>query len=90
MIPTSFQRVSNWMSVLAAMLYLATFLSGSYGLYALTQGASFLQSFLFAFPPAFTACAFLFLFSAAFEALYDVLTKAADRSKRVTQTYVHH
>ena len=90
MVATSRERISNLAGVLAAMLYLATFLSGSYGVYALTQGASFFESFTFAFPPAFTACVLLFLFSAAFEAVQAVLNKTTGDAKHVAQPYVQH
>lgn len=60
MAATVIERVSNFKAVLAAMVYLATFLAMSYGIYSLARGGSFLDSFALAFPRAFAGCALLF------------------------------
>jgi hypothetical protein len=89
MITTSSEGVPDWKAVLAAMVYLATFLALSYGVYAFARGASFLGSFAMAYPRAFAACVLLFVCSAAFEALTASVTKLRTDRKRVTAQYVH-
>lgn len=89
MAPANLERVSEWKSVTAAVLYLATFLATAFGLYALTRGASFIESFAIAYPIALVACGLLFLCSAVVESIAN-LAKARTATKRVTlQSLVH-
>jgi hypothetical protein len=84
MATTSVHKVSEWKAVLAATLYLATFLALGYGLYAVARGASFLESFALAYPHAFAACLLFFACSTAFEILKTTLKKSPAEAKRVT------
>jgi hypothetical protein len=67
MIATNVDRISARQGVLAAMVYLATFLSLGYGLYAIAVGAAFLESVAIAYPFAFAASALLFVCCALVE-----------------------
>jgi len=60
MTTTSRDRVLNWASILAALLYLATFLAMAYALYGLSEGSSFIESFVSAYPRTFVAGILLF------------------------------
>jgi hypothetical protein len=80
------ERSSNWKDILAAMVFLSTFLGVSYGVYSFMQGASFLKSLALGYPIAFAACA---LFVAACAGI-EALKKLRSESKRiVVHTYVH-
>jgi hypothetical protein len=86
----SLEKVATWMSVLAAMLYLATFASISYGIYGLAAGGSFPEFFAIAYPRAFAACVVLFVCCAAFESAKTALKKVRGESKRLAMhSYVH-
>jgi hypothetical protein len=90
MVATSLERVSDWKAVLAAMAYLATFLSAVYGCFSLGFGAAFFKSFAVALPFAFAISGLLFACLVAFEAVRAVLKKSPVQAKRISiQTYVH-
>ena len=81
MTDSSVEKVASWTSVLAAMLYLATFVSVSYALYGLAIGNSFLEFFASAYPRAFAACVVLFVCCAAFETGKTALRRMRGESK---------
>jgi hypothetical protein len=90
MIPTSADRVLNWLGVLAAMVYLATFLSLSYALYAATRGASFIDSAVLAYPRALAACVLLFICCVSIEAVKAAHKKVRGEDKAVAvHSFVH-
>lgn len=64
---TRAERLSNWLGLLAAMVYLATFLAVVYGCYALARGGSFLDGIATAYPLTFAFTALLFASCAMLE-----------------------
>lgn len=86
----SLARAFDWKAVLAAMVYLATFLAITYGLYSVARGGSFIDSLALAFPVAFAACFLFFASASAYEALNASLRKTRDEAKRLTiPSYIH-
>jgi len=79
MIGTSVDKVASWQSVLAAMIYLATFLAAGYGVYAFATGAAFFESIAIAYPLAFAASVVLFASCAAVERMRSAPQASARR-----------
>jgi TRAP-type C4-dicarboxylate transport system permease small subunit len=83
MMTTSRERVSNWASILAALLYLATFLAFAYALYGLSKGGSFIESFASAYPRTFVAGIVLFAGSLIIGSLVAALKKLRGHDGRI-------
>jgi len=95
MIATSVERVTGWQSVLAAMLYLSTFLAVGRGIYSLARDGDFLVPFASAFALTLAASLLLFACSSAVEAMITGALKKrmrnADPEKRVVvHSLIHH
>ena len=89
--PTYVEPVSNWKSVLAAMLYLTTFVAVSYASYSLLRGSSFIDSLIFGLPRALLLSLALYAASVAFEAIHRAVKGQRSRAKSVPlQTFAHH
>jgi hypothetical protein len=90
MIATSSGNVSNGRAVLAAIMYLATFLAFGYGIYSAASGASFFESLAVACLPALAAGVLWFVGCAAFERLRSSLKQLRREAKRASgRSYVH-
>jgi len=78
-------EVSNRSAVIAAMLYLATFLALIYGGFALVRHEPFIDAFLFAFPRALIVCALFYVGSAALELRHPATKSVKHPPQRAMQ-----
>jgi hypothetical protein len=89
MVATSREDVSSWIAIVAAMVYLATFLALCFGIYSLAVEKSFLDAFVFAYPRAMGACALLFVCSIAIEACQSAPGVPVTKTREAKRLALH-
>ena len=90
MTTTGAARFSNALGLLAATLYLATFLVFAYGVYQFTRGEPFLDSIAAAYPLALACSLVLFLCCAIVEALKATVKRVRNEGKHASVHSLAH
>jgi hypothetical protein len=84
MVASTREDVSGRKAIVAAMLYLATFIAICCSVYSLVGNGSFVESFVFAYPRALGACALVFVCYVTLKACQAVVNRIRSEAKRLT------